>query len=176
MYKARPFLYGRVWGEGVFQLNPTFEESLQKFQKFLENNWYPREVVWVTPDDVLIGNGPTVYVKTPIPAKSKMLARQLFEIGIAQQNGVLFDTLCQSDGMTFCYAWVPASNEEADRSLMSNGLKLAARTGSSKLPARIVPSRFTGSTFGSDIGDYNEGKQSSFMNSGAAPPFAIFEG
>jgi hypothetical protein len=119
-------------------LHANFEKSLLKYQKFLENNGYPGEVAWVTPDDILIGSGPMIYVRSPVSEKNNTLVRLLFESGIVQKTGVLFDTLCEADGVSFCYAWVPHSVEQAEEALMPEGLKLSARTGVSKLPAQTV--------------------------------------
>jgi hypothetical protein len=122
-------------------LRQTFEESLLKFQTFLENSGYPREVVWVTPEDVLIASGPLIYIRIPVAKGNGAFVQQLFESGIDQQKGVLFDTLCEAGGISFCYAWIPRSAQQAEEALMPNGLKLSVRTGVSKLPARTVRSR-----------------------------------
>ena len=121
-------------------MRQTFEESLLKFQNFLENSGYPREVAWVTPEDVLIASGPLIYVRIPVAKGNVAFVRQLFESGIDQQKRVLFDTLCEAGGISFCYAWMPRSAQQAEEALMPKGLKLSVRTSVSKLPARTVRS------------------------------------
>lgn len=129
-------------------MNSSFNEALVGFQQFLEKNRYPREVVWVRPDDVLVSSKPVIYVKVPVPGDNQQSVRKLFELGISQRKGVLFDTLCEGDGVTFSYAWVPRDESEAEQALMPEGLKMSAKTGASRMTGRVVRSRCCGYIFG----------------------------
>ena len=122
-------------------MSPSFDESLARYKQFLGENGYPREVVWVTPDDVLLSSSPVIFVKLPVPESNEQSVRHLFDLGISQQKGVLFDTLCEGNGVTFSYAWVPSDDSEAEEHLMPKGLKLSARTGTSRMLGRAVGSR-----------------------------------
>jgi|HubBroStandDraft_1064217.scaffolds.fasta_scaffold69675_2 hypothetical protein len=122
-------------------MGPSFDESLAKYKQFLVENGYSSDVVWVIPDDVLVSSGPVIYVRMPVSGSNEESVRRLFDLGMSQKKGVLFDTLCDGDGVTFSYAWVPRDNADAQESLMPKGLKLSAKTGTSRVPGRAVGSR-----------------------------------
>jgi hypothetical protein len=122
-------------------MGSSFDESVAEYRNFLEKNGYPSHVIWVTPEDVLVSSGPVIYVRVPVSESNEKSVRQLFDLGISQERGVLFDTLCDGDGLTFSYAWVPRDGAEAEESLMPKGLKLSAKTGASRVPGRTVGSR-----------------------------------
>jgi len=122
-------------------MGPSFDESVSRYKQFLEEQGYPRDVVWVRPGDVLASSGRVIYVKLPVPRSNEEFVRRLFDLGISREKGVLFDTLCDGDGMTFSYAWVPHDDAEAEESLMPKGLKLSAKTGASRVPGKSVGSR-----------------------------------
>lgn len=42
-------------------MSTTFDESLARFQQFLETNGFPGKVVWITPNDLIV-TGKLVYV------------------------------------------------------------------------------------------------------------------
>jgi hypothetical protein len=121
-------------------MSSSFDESLVEFQRFLERNGYPREVIWVTPRDVLVSREPLIYVRVPVPRDNELHVRRLFDLGITQQTGVLFDTVCEGEGVTFSYAWVPCDDLEAEEALMPKGLKMSAKTGASRMTAKAVRS------------------------------------
>jgi hypothetical protein len=122
-------------------MSSRFDESFAKFQLFLKDHGYPTNVVWVTPNDILVSGRPEIYVKVPVPKANEQSVRQLFDLGMSQERGVLFDTICEDKDATFSYAWMPRNDAEAAESLMPKGLKLSAKTGSSRVPARAVASR-----------------------------------
>jgi len=121
-------------------MGPSFDESVTKYKQFLEEHGYSRDVVWVKPDDVLVSGGPVIYVKVPVSRSNEESVRTLFDLGMSQERGVLFDTLCDGDGITFSYAWVPRDDAEAEEYLMPKGLKLSAKTGASRIPGKAVGS------------------------------------
>jgi hypothetical protein len=108
-------------------VSTEFDESLAKFQQFLETNGYPREVVWVTPDDLIVTGERLIYIRVPVSSKNEVQARTLFEQGTTRQMGVLFDTICVGGNETFCCAWVPPDEDQAERALMPKQLKLSAK-------------------------------------------------
>lgn len=119
-------------------MQPSFEESVISFEEFLGKNGFPPKVVWVGPADILASNKPEVYVRVPVSEENERTAKRLYDFGISQHKGVLFDTLCESRNQTFAYAWVPHDEREAEEFQMPKGLKLSARVGSSRLSAKPV--------------------------------------
>ena len=120
---------------------PTFDESVLRYEGFLAKHGFPSKVIWVTPEDILVSTKPVVYVRVPVSKENERFAKQLFDFGISQEKGVLFETLCESKDLTFAYVWVPRDERESEEYLMPNGLKLSARQGSSRRPARLVGNR-----------------------------------
>jgi hypothetical protein len=122
-------------------MQPGFDESVIRYEEFLAKNSFPSKVVWVTPEDVLASSKPVVYVRMPVSEENERLAKRLFDFGISQEKGVLFETLCESNDLTFAYAWVPRDELESEEFQMPKGLKLSARLGSSRMPAKLVGNR-----------------------------------
>jgi len=124
--------------------NQTFQESVAEFRRFLAENGYPQDLIWVNPDDVIL-TGPLIYVRVPVSQSNEESARQLFEHGISQQMGVLFATLCEIGSATCSYVWVPKDQTEAQEALMPAGLKMSVNTGASRREAKAVRNRLYGS-------------------------------
>jgi hypothetical protein len=121
--------------------NATFEESLEQFRQFLANNHYPRNIVWLTADDIIITSRGVRYVRVVLPTQRECTVRRSFEAGLVQQRGVVFEAVCEEDAVTFCRAWSPRNRAEAQQLLVGTGLRLSVPTDSSKAPGRSVKSR-----------------------------------
>jgi len=46
-------------------VDATFEDSLSRFQQFIEKQGYPREVVWIACDDLIVTGKGFFYVRVP---------------------------------------------------------------------------------------------------------------
>ena len=114
-------------------MNQSFQEAVAQFRQFVAANGYPQDVVWVTPDDVILSGGAQVYVRVPTLRGNEKSARQRFETGMSRKVGVLFAILCEVEGATCSYVWVPKDESEAQEGLMPTGIKMSARTGSSRI-------------------------------------------
>jgi hypothetical protein len=123
------------------RVDSSFEDAQKRFQEFLVRNGYPKELTWVTPDDVILRDRKLVYVRLPVPASNTLHARELFELGMLRQLGVLLQAVCEIDGTTCCYVWVPVDQAESQYALMPRGLKMSANMAESRIPARSVRSR-----------------------------------
>jgi hypothetical protein len=121
-------------------MNANFEGSVARYEKFLGENGYPPAIVWVRPQDVLLAGHRRIFVRVPVPAANEVLARTAFNDGIEKKLGVLFATVCELDGVTCCRAWVPADEDEAERALMPQDLKLSATTGEGRRYGKAVTS------------------------------------
>ena len=104
----------------------TFEDSVARFRRFLEDNGYPGEIVWTSPDDLVVAGKRLMYVRVPTERENEFRSRRLFEQGTTQEKRILFDAICADDVQTFCRAWVPRDQDQAQRALMPKGLKLSA--------------------------------------------------
>jgi hypothetical protein len=119
-------------------VNQSFQEALAEFHQFLARNGHPQEVIWVKPDDVILTGGPLLYVRVQASRGNEESARQLFESGISRQMGVLFGTLCEIDGATCSYVWVPKDETESQQALMPTGLKMSVHSENSRVRGKAV--------------------------------------
>jgi hypothetical protein len=122
-------------------VDTSFEDSLLEFREFLQRNAYPGKVTWVEPDDVLLSGRRLIYVRASVPRTNEEHVRQLFDLSRTRNTGILFETICAVEDTTYAYAWAPSDAVEAGRRLMSNGLKMSAKTGLGKVPGKAVRSR-----------------------------------
>lgn len=118
----------------------SFEDSVSEFREFLRKNDYPEKVAWVEPGDVLLSGFRLIYVRVPIPRTNEQHVRQLFDLSQSSYIGILFGTICAIKDTTYANAWMPRDAGEAERRLMSDGLKMSAKTGIGRIPGETVRS------------------------------------
>jgi hypothetical protein len=119
----------------------SFEDSLSEFREFLQKNDYPEKLAWVEPGDVLLSGRRLIYVRVPVPEINEQRVRRQFDLSQNSHKGILFGTICAIEDTTYAYVWMPHDATEAERNLMSDGLKMSAKTGLGKVPGRAVHSR-----------------------------------
>jgi hypothetical protein len=113
----------------VLRLNEektNFDEAVMKFGDFLKANRFPREIVWVQPEDVLLTGKRLVHVRVYSQETREKMARKTYEEGMPRRLGVLLGTICEMGSTTCSFVWAPESKDEAARALMPVGLKLRA--------------------------------------------------
>ena len=93
---------------------PPFEEAIRRFQKFLLENGWPTEIVWVKVDEHL----------EPLPSSK---ATQEFEFARHQGLGVCLYAIRVMRGSTFAAVEYPRDSDEAERLMYPSdgGLKLS---------------------------------------------------
>ena len=121
-------------------MGSSIEQSIQEFRQFLEKFDYPKEVVWITPRDVLLTDSPLIYIKVPVPTNNEEQVRQLFDLSLAIGRGILLGTICAIEDTTYAYAWVPGDAGEQERHMMNSGLKMSVPVGKHKPHGEIVSS------------------------------------
>src|SRR5262249_48039194 len=114
-----------------------------RFSEFLKLNSHSGNIVWVTPDDVLLTGNRVLFVREPIPSDNENKIRQMYEEGVKQQRGLLMSTICRMNRSTYCYLWFPKSVHEIPQGIWprDGSLKMSARIGESSLPARPIKNR-----------------------------------
>jgi hypothetical protein len=120
----------------------SFEEAVSRFEVFLTENGYSTNLIWIEASELVLSSQHSIYVKLPAPARNLSHARDCFERGRANGLGVNFGTIRELRNATCCYAWVPKDEVNQQNHLMGRGLKLTAKTGSSRLTGVIVKSQF----------------------------------
>ena len=126
------------------EVNPSFEESCSRFSEFLASSGWPATIVWVAPDDVVLGKRRMIYIKPPNAHSTLPYFRNKFENGMVKRLGVLFETLCTAEGRTYCNMWVPANEIENEYGFMPRGpnaLKMCIPTENSKFFGKRIRNR-----------------------------------
>jgi hypothetical protein len=124
----------------VIHMLETFEAAENRYRRFLVENGYPPQIIWVRSQNVVFPGKRFVYVKFPIPAENLARARETYESGITQQRGVLFSSLCELEEATCCFVWFPKDRDEAARYLMpaDGSLKMSALIDLARVPGRVI--------------------------------------
>lgn len=119
-----------------------FGATVARFQKFLGQNNYPENIVWLMPEDVLLSGKRFVYVRVPIPATNETKARGIYDEGVARGRGLLFSTICEMNASTCCYVWYPRRQVDEPQGLWprDGSVKLSAKMETSRVPAKPVKS------------------------------------
>jgi hypothetical protein len=112
----------------------TFDDAVSHFEDFLRHSGYSSTVIWVEPSDLVLRGRRAIYVKVPVSSRNLERARERFVFGMSEGLGVTFGTVCELPNATCCYAWVPKDRDEQQEHLMGSGLKVSAKTDSSKVP------------------------------------------
>ncbi len=101
---------------------PPFDESLAAFLRFLGDEGFSAELVWVFREDVT-NCIRDYWIRMPVPVGNAILARHYFEFGRRQGRGVTLEVLCRLAGRSACLVWVPEDDEDASYA-MQEPLKL----------------------------------------------------
>jgi len=121
----------------------SFGATVVRFQEFLGQNQYPENILWLTPEDVLLSGKRSVYVRVPIPAANEMKARKMYDDGVANGRGLLISTICEMESSTCCYVWYPRRQEEEPQGIWPHdgSVNLSAKMETSRVPGKPVKSR-----------------------------------
>jgi hypothetical protein len=123
------------------ELPASLETATHRFSHFLEQNGYPRQVLWVEQGDV-VWDRCQVWVRPDSSQIAFDHARERYADGIRGGLGVCFHAFSELAGTTVATILVPKDHDEAQRALIPlGGLKLNAAT--NKLSARHVAARVT---------------------------------
>lgn len=97
---------------------PEFETAVEEFQDFLKsNNGLTAEIWWVFREDVT-WRGDRIYIRQPLDPENTKYARELYEIGRSNGNGLRLEALCILDSHPCCYVWAPGDLREAGERLL----------------------------------------------------------
>ena len=111
----------------VEQAVETFEEAVTRFQRFLADNGYAREIVWVEPQDVLVTGTRKTYVRVPAPLEREKRAREMYEAVMKLDCGLRMATFAESAEASYCYLWGwPADHEKDPQLWPRRGLFMSA--------------------------------------------------
>lgn len=120
----------------------TFDEAVTRFQGFLADSGYPRKIVWVEPQDVLLTETKRIYVWAPVSPDREKRARQMFEAVIKLNCGLRMATLGEGAEATYCYLWGwPADHEKEPNLWPRQGVSMSVLQTESRRSAEPVRNR-----------------------------------
>jgi hypothetical protein len=119
---------------------PDFDAAVARFRAFLKLNSYSGNIVWVTPEDVLLTGKRFLYLRVPISADNETQMRRMYKQGVTQGRGLVMGTVCGMNRSTYCYLWFPKSVEEIPQGIWptAGSLKLSATDKSSSRDGRPI--------------------------------------
>ena len=83
-----------------------------------------------------------MYVRMPVPESNMKEVRNIFDGAMSGHLGISFSTVCATDNVTCCRAWVPVDEGERQRAMCPRDLKLSAAVGNCRRRGKPVRSRF----------------------------------
>jgi hypothetical protein len=120
---------------------PAFPEACQRFSRFVRENGYPEQVLWVEQADVVWWRQQLLVRVRPVQT-GRDRACQRYEEGIRNGSGVLLHAFSEIEGTAIAAVILPRDEDVAQRHLMpQSGLKLSVAT--TKLSARHITNRLT---------------------------------
>jgi len=112
-----------------------------RFSEFLGKCEYAKNIVWLTPEDVLLSGKRFVYVKCPVPENNEAKARKIYSEGMAHGRGLLMATVCEMDDSTCCYIWYPKSKEEEPQGIWPHDGSVKMSASQDRIPGKPVRSQ-----------------------------------
>lgn len=97
----------------------NFHEAAEEFGRFLNENGFLREPLWVFHDDVA-GRQNYIYLRWPLPQSNATAAERLFEHGRQKRLGVKLEAFGQVDDRPCCFIFVPEDKTDSEHALMAD--------------------------------------------------------
>ena len=104
---------------------PDFDVAEQRFCAFLANEGVPPSgLLYITPADVALVQA-RIFVRPPAPS-ARERARNSYIAAVSERRGVLLGAFCAVETAICAYVYGPRDDDEAERLMFGNGLKLSA--------------------------------------------------
>lgn len=104
----------------------SFETAVTNFRRFLVQQDYPPNLLWLTPDDIVFWGMRYFFWKGEPSARSSQ-AKSYYESGMARNNGIELQAHCKTERWTICRVYVPEDQLDAEcRMIPKIGVKTAA--------------------------------------------------
>lgn len=103
-----------------------FETAVERFKKFLVQQHYPPNLLWLRPEDVVFWCL-RYYFRKSDPSDDVALAKAEFESAIARNVGVALQAECKTVRWSLCRVYVPEDDLDAERRMIpKTGVKISA--------------------------------------------------
>jgi len=104
----------------------SFGTAVADFQKFLLQQEYPSNLLWVTHDDIVFWRSRFFFCRDDSTERSNQ-ARAKFEDAMSRNIGVMFEGICRTEQATVCRIYVPSDALDAEyRMIPKTGIKFSA--------------------------------------------------
>ena len=103
---------------------PGFDEAEGRFRAFVRGQGVTDQLVHATTDDLLVP-GSQWFVRRTDPNRARTRARETYEQAVRQGRGVSLTGHCILNGALCVRVYGPVDDDEAERLMYPNGLKLS---------------------------------------------------
>lgn len=117
----------------------SFERAVADFRRFLIQQDYPPNLLWLTPNDVVFW-GLRYFFWKGDPSERESRAKTSFSNAMAANVGIALQAQCKTDRWAICRLYVPEDELDAERRMIpKTGVKVAATI--DPKPAMVVDKR-----------------------------------
>lgn len=117
----------------------SFERAVADFRRFLIQQDYPPNLLWLTPNDVVFW-GLRYFFWKGDPSERESRAKTSFSNAMAANVGIALQAQCKTDRWAICRLYVPEDELDAERRMIpKTGVKVAATI--DPKPAMVVDNR-----------------------------------
>ena len=95
-----------------------------RFQDLLTRQGFSPNVIWIEPSDVVLTGDNRIFVCHTEEASGAIAARNTFEQGLKQGNGVVLKGLFPSTDATYSFVWFPRDRADAEYEMVPPEVKL----------------------------------------------------
>ena len=102
----------------------NFDQAVLRFQDFLKGKGFSPNVIWIEPSDVVLTGDNRIFVCPTGQENAAIAARNMFEHGLTQGNGVVLKGLFAKSDATYSFVWFPRDRADAEYEMVPPGVKL----------------------------------------------------
>jgi hypothetical protein len=106
-----------------------FDQAVLRFKDFLAHRGFSPNVVWIQPSDLVLTEDGRIFVCHTEEESAAIAARNTFEQGLKQGNGVVLKGvvlkgLFPRTYATYSFVWFPRDHADAESEMVPPGVKL----------------------------------------------------
>jgi hypothetical protein len=103
---------------------PSFDQAEDRFRAFVQSQGLTERFVYVTTDDLVV-LGSRWFVRRLDPDRARTTARETYDEAVRQGRGVSLTAHCLLNGSLCVHVHGPIDDDEAERLMYPNGLKIS---------------------------------------------------
>ena len=110
-------------------LKEEFDQAVLQFKDFLAHRGFSPNVIWIEPSDLVLTEDGRIFVCHTEEESAAIAARNTFEQGLKQGNGVVLKGLFPRTDATYSFVWFPRDCADAESEMVPLGVKLQVSLG-----------------------------------------------